>query len=228
MKLIEAAGVTFDAFAGRRFTDNGWCGSWGNPEIYKFFLPRIKPGHRMLDLGYGLGRNSHRLSMAGVCVVGVDNSSDNFSNSLEIRNEAGINHSVVLSDGWEYLASHGRGFDYIFAIDLLLHLGKGIAIQKLEDLVSSMKRGAFLYVNVPSTLAPEYDFAKMCFPEVERDTFEMECGCSGSIKLEPVCFFEPFELESHLTRLGTKIRYIKLGGDYDDQPIKSCVITEKI
>lgn len=228
MKLVEAKGRNFDRLSSRAADAPGWHSSWGNPEIYSYFLPRIKEGQRVFDLGCGTGRNLHRLYFAGAEVVGVDSCEFIYSLGEEIRAEAGVDYPVIRMDAWEYLKDHGKGFDYIFAVDMLLHQKKSQAIARLGEIVEVMKPGALLYINAPSTESYDYELAQSMFPELEKDTFEMECGCSGEPKLEPVCFFYPGELELHLARLGTKIRLTKVAGDYEDEPLKSCVITEKV
>jgi len=227
VKLVEAEGRNFDRLSSRVAGASSWHFSWGNPEIYTYFLPRIKEGQRILDLGCGTGRNLHRLYFAGAEVVGVDNCEFIYNLGEEIRTEAGVSYSVIKMDAWKYLKEQGEKFDYIFAVDMLLHQKKSEAICKLGEIVEVMKPGSLLYVNAPSTESYDFELAKSVFPELEKDTFEMECGCSGEPKLEPVCFFYPGELELHLARLGTRIRITKVAGDYEDEPLKSCVITEK-
>ncbi|MEZ6233135.1 MAG: class I SAM-dependent methyltransferase [Phycisphaerales bacterium] len=95
---------------------------------HDFFLERIKPGQRVLDLGCGLGVLATRLELeAGATVVGLDMSPKNLDDARDRTARAGASVRYVVGDIVDVAAGRAcegldAAFDVLVLSNVLEHL----------------------------------------------------------------------------------------------------------
>ena len=127
-------------------------------------LPQDLKGTRILDAGCGTGVLSRMLDERGAEVVGVDIS----DKLIEVaKNRSGSNSSIEYFSGDMKEASFGN-FDYIIAMDSLIHYSAEDVISSLVDF-SKRANISVLFTVIPSTfvLKTKLQLGKF-FPKSER------------------------------------------------------------
>ena len=127
-------------------------------------LPQDLKGARILDAGCGTGVLSRMLDERGAEVVGVDIS----DKLIEVaKNRSGPNSSIEYFSGDMKEASFGN-FDYIIAMDSLIHYSTEDVISSLVDF-SKRANISVLFTVIPSTfvLKTKLQLGKF-FPKSER------------------------------------------------------------
>ena len=127
-------------------------------------LPQDLKGTRILDAGCGTGVLSRMLDERGAEVVGVDIS----DKLIEVaKNRSGPNSSIEYFSGDMKEASFGN-FDYIIAMDSLIHYSAEDVISSLVDF-SKRANISVLFTVIPSTfvLKTKLQLGKL-FPKSER------------------------------------------------------------
>ena len=127
-------------------------------------LPQDLKGTRILDAGCGTGVLSRMLDERGAEVVGVDIS----DKLIEVaKNRSGPNSSIEYFSGDMKEASFGN-FDYIIAMDSLIHYSTEDVISSLVDF-SKRANISVLFTVIPSTfiLKTKLQLGKF-FPKSER------------------------------------------------------------
>ena len=127
-------------------------------------LPQDLKGARILDAGCGTGVLSRMLDERGAEVVGVDIS----DKLIEVaKNRSGPNSSIEYFSGDMKEASFGN-FDYIIAMDSLIHYSAEDVISSLVDF-SKRANISVLFTVIPSTfvLKTKLQLGKF-FPKSER------------------------------------------------------------
>ena len=127
-------------------------------------LPQDLKGARILDAGCGTGVLSRMLDERGAEVVGVDIS----DKLIEVaKNRSGSNSSIEYFSGDMKEASFGN-FDYIIAMDSLIHYSTEDVISSLVDF-SKRANISVLFTVIPSTfvLKTKLQLGKF-FPKSER------------------------------------------------------------
>ena len=127
-------------------------------------LPQDLKGARILDAGCGTGVLSRMLDERGAEVVGVDIS----DKLIEVaKNRSGSNSSIEYFSGDMKEASFGN-FDYIIAMDSLIHYSAEDVISSLVDF-SKRANISVLFTVIPSTfvLKTKLQLGKF-FPKTER------------------------------------------------------------
>ena len=127
-------------------------------------LPQDLKGARILDAGCGTGVLSRMLDERGAEVVGVDIS----DKLIEVaKNRSGSNSSIEYFSGDMKEASFGN-FDYIIAMDSLIHYSAEDVISSLVDF-SKRANISVLFTVIPSTfvLKTKLQLGKF-FPKSER------------------------------------------------------------
>ena len=127
-------------------------------------LPQDLKGTRILDAGCGTGVLSRMLDERGAEVVGVDIS----DKLIEVaKNRSGPNSSIEYFSGDMKEASFGN-FDYIIAMDSLIHYSTEDVISSLVDF-SKRANISVLFTVIPSTfvLKTKLKLGKF-FPKSER------------------------------------------------------------
>ena len=127
-------------------------------------LPKDLRGARILDAGCGTGVLSRMLDEKGAEVVGVDIS----EKLIEVaKNRSSLNKNIEYFAGDMKEQSFGN-FDYIIAMDSLIHYSTEDVISSIADF-SSRANNSVLFTVIPSTFAlrTKLRFGKF-FPKSER------------------------------------------------------------
>ena len=127
-------------------------------------LPKDLRGARILDAGCGTGVLSRILDEKGAEVVGVDIS----EKLIEVaKNRSSLNKNIEYFAGDMKEQSFGN-FDYIIAMDSLIHYSTEDVISSIADF-SSRTNNSVLFTVIPSTFAlrTKLRFGKF-FPKSER------------------------------------------------------------
>ena len=111
-------------------------------------LPKDLRGTRILDAGCGTGVLSRMLDEKGAEVVGVDIS----EKLIEVaKNRSSLNKNIEYFAGDMKEQSFGN-FDYIIAMDSLIHYSTEDVISSIDDF-SSRANNSVLFTVIPSTFA---------------------------------------------------------------------------
>ena len=111
-------------------------------------LPKDLRGARILDAGCGTGVLSRMLDERGAEVVGVDIS----EKLIEVaKNRSSLNKNIEYFAGDMKEQSFGN-FDYIIAMDSLIHYSTEDVISSIDDF-SSRANNSVLFTVIPSTFA---------------------------------------------------------------------------
>lgn len=103
---------------------------------HEFFVERIKPGERVLDVGFGWGAVAHALATAGAVVIGIDSSADRVTES-----RARFQHPRL-----EFIAGTApqdvpaTPFDVIVASNVLEHVDRRIEFLQSIQARTSARR----------------------------------------------------------------------------------------
>ena len=127
-------------------------------------LPKDLRGTRILDAGCGTGVLSRMLDEKGAEVVGVDIS----EKLIEVaKNRSSLNKNIEYFAGDMKEQSFGN-FDYIIAMDSLIHYSTEDVISSIADF-SSRANNSVLFTVIPSTFAlrTKLRLGKL-FPKSER------------------------------------------------------------
>lgn len=107
--------------------------------IYALFEPRLK-GKRILDVGFGSGRDMVYFQSKGYEVYGIDTESSFVRHALK----TGLN--VTQADVRTYETN--QKFDGIWACASLLHLSKKDMVQAMERLKGMLETSGVLFVSL--------------------------------------------------------------------------------
>ena len=158
-------------------------------------LPKDLRGARILDAGCGTGVLSRMLDEKGAEVVGVDIS----EKLIEVaKNRSSLNKNIEYFAGDMKEQSFGN-FDYIIAMDSLIHYSTEDVISSIADF-SSRANNSVLFTVIPSTFAlrTKLRLGKY-FPKSER-----------SPEVVPIGWGQLHQLETHGIKASlSKIKRIK-------------------
>ena len=158
-------------------------------------LPNDLRGARILDAGCGTGVLSRMLDEKGAEVVGVDIS----EKLIEVaKNRSSLNKNIEYFAGDMKEQSFGN-FDYIIAMDSLIHYSTEDVISSIADF-SSRANNSVLFTIIPSTFAlrTKLRLGKY-FPKSER-----------SPEVVPIGWGQLHQLETHGIKASlSKIKRIK-------------------
>lgn len=150
---------------------------------HEFFVQRVRPGDRVLDVGFGWGAVAHALASAGAVVTGIDCSADRVRES-----RARFQHPRL-----EFIAGTApqdvpaRPFDVVIASNVLEHVERRIEfLQSIQERTSARR----WLIRVPMIdrdwrvpLRVElglFHFSDPThFTEYTRESFEREMAAAG-------------------------------------------------
>ncbi len=110
------------------------------------FLSFLQKGNSILDVGCGAGHKSKYFADRGFGVVGIDFSEE----MVKISSEHLLEGIFFVKDVHEPLGFE-KSFDAVFAQAVLLHVAKKDINAILENLLTVLKQGGYLYVAVKET-----------------------------------------------------------------------------
>jgi SAM-dependent methyltransferase len=166
------------------------------PEFDDFFSRRDLSGCRALDLGAGEGRYSIYAARRGCAVTAVDFSASGLNKLQAIAGQEHLPVATELCDLASYVFKPGT-CDLVIAATILDHLGDKARQRAVEGIVSALKPGGLLYVNVFTTADPGYRAA------VDRSA---EAGVSDT-SFGMAHYFNPGELKACFFGLTTLYYY---------------------
>jgi len=109
-------------------------------DIYDWVLPGVQEGGRVLDVGFGSGRDSLYFSAMGYDVTSLDVSERFVAKGREILDD------VVLMDVREM--KYEEEFDLVWANASLLHFDEEEFAQAIERIEVSLQPGGWFYVSL--------------------------------------------------------------------------------
>ncbi|MFZ5563087.1 MAG: class I SAM-dependent methyltransferase [Thermodesulfobacteriota bacterium] len=153
------------------------------PEFERFFGNMDLTGRRALDLGAGEGRYSIFMARRGCAVTAVDFSSAGLDKLKILADQERLPVVAQLCDLADY-AFPRAAFDVVVAATILDHLETDPRNRAMAGMVSALKPGGLLYVNVFTTEDPGYAAGSPDAEGVSDTAFGM------------AYYFEPGELKS--------------------------------
>lgn len=131
------------------------------------WLPDDLRGARVLDAGCGTGAFSLEAAGRGADVIGVDLSPKLIQVASQAAENAGLDHLIRFESG-DMRGAHLKDFDYIIAMDALIHYRAQDIADVLADFGTRSKR-AILFTFAPRTalLATMHTVGKV-FPRSDR------------------------------------------------------------
>ncbi|MBZ9687371.1 class I SAM-dependent methyltransferase [Clostridium estertheticum] len=136
------------------------------------YFDLIKRGD-LLDLGIGEGRNALPFAFSGFNIDGVDISDTAIERCKENLNKKDSIVNLSSSDLREYHIKKDKYTLIIVAnvLNFFKNSEMEMLIKKIKD---GLKEDGIVYLNVFSTLAPQYNSIKMNKKQVEENTFYIE------------------------------------------------------
>ena len=110
-----------DRIADKRFNSPYWIRRYTHRQIYAQFLPRLKPGQRVLDAGCGEGVLTCLVAQQGMNVVGIDISAPNVEAARRLTTEWNVPAQFLQADA-EHLPFPDNSFDVVLSSHVLEHL----------------------------------------------------------------------------------------------------------
>lgn len=122
-------------------------------EFERFFGKMDMAGCRALDLGAGEGRYSIYLARRGCAVTAVDFSATGLNKLKAIVAQKTLPVVTELCDLENYVFEE-TAFDFVVAATILDHLDTVARCRAITGMITTLKPGALLYVNVFTTQDP--------------------------------------------------------------------------
>ena len=107
-------------------------------EAYEFFLKYVKTKGKLLDVGFGSGRDMLYFKSIGFDVEGIDSQQE----FVEGAKKLGL--SVTRADILDYCKRHEE-YDYIWASASLLHVSKKLLNQAFQNCSNMLKNDGIMY-----------------------------------------------------------------------------------
>ena len=170
---------------------------WGfDPDMKLMqYFDLIKIGN-VLDLGIGEGRNSIPFAFTGFNIDGVDISETALNRCKEKFIELNSTINLESSDLRDYEIKKNN-YTLIIAANVLNFFKKSeidLIIEKAKD---GLQEGGILYLNVFSTLEPNYESLKLNQKQIEENTFynkDRDSNMHYFTQEEIIEYFSDFEL----------------------------------
>ena len=156
-------------------SDN-WLDRWIDKIVY------ASKGKAILELGCGDGRDTQRLSKAGVWVVGMDKSKDAIDIAIQ-RNPGCTFHVADIRSG---LPLGGDCYPVVIASLCLHYFTWEETVEIVDNLYTLLEVGGLLLIRVNST--DDADYGAVGYPEIETNYYRVK----GKAKR----FFDEHALES--------------------------------
>lgn len=109
-------------------------------EIYDVFESYLKIGDKILDVGFGSGRDSLYFNEKNYDVVSID-----FAKEVVTRGKSLLNNEVLLVDVEDIRYTHE--FDGVWASAILLHYKEENILDILSRLADALKENGVLYIS---------------------------------------------------------------------------------
>jgi ubiquinone/menaquinone biosynthesis C-methylase UbiE len=138
------------------FYDSSWSGTLAagkelrsNLKINMEFLSRVdllKPGHKILEVGCGMGRMTWDLMQQGYDITGCDISNEAINYGLNKYED--INLQVQPAESLSYA---DNSFDMVLSFDLLEHIAE--VDRHISEVTRVLKQGGFYLFQTPNKLS---------------------------------------------------------------------------
>ncbi len=152
---------------------------------HEFFVERVRPGERVLDIGCGNGALSYDLARAGARVVGIDMNRANIEMAHRRFTHPGL--ELVRGDALKDLPD--RRFDTVVMSNVLEHIDERVAF--LRKVQASLQPARWLLrvplyerdwrVPLMAELGVDYRLDDTHFIEYTKEQFEAELGAAGLV-----------------------------------------------
>jgi len=130
---------------------DGHYGSWGQESINKF-VALFLSGSEILDLGCGSGIRSKVLSDAGLKVLGID-----FAEKMIVNAGEKVPNAEFKVLDIREIQFLKKKFDGVFAMAILLHFTKKEIPDLLNNIMSIINDGGYLYLTLKEQKGKEKD-----------------------------------------------------------------------
>ena len=146
-------------------------------DLYGHFLPLLKPGASILDLGCGSGRDSRYFLDHGFQVTAIDGSPEICKRASDF-----INHPVACMRFDEI--AYVNQFEGVWACASLLHVPKNELHGVLKKISTALKSKGILYVSFKYGFGERSSNGRHFSDFSERDLDWLLSGCTGLILSE--------------------------------------------
>ena len=153
-------------------------------ELHTIFDRYIQPGQKVLDIGFGSGRDMLYLKGKGVNLFGID-ASEAFVRHFKERHPSQkpiVFHSILPDIALP--EEHEHSFDAIYSVATWMHLPKEVHFKAIESMKHFLKTDSIVILSYSYT-SRENDprFFEMLVPEQIENLFEV----TGFRLIEEVC-----------------------------------------
>jgi 2-polyprenyl-3-methyl-5-hydroxy-6-metoxy-1,4-benzoquinol methylase len=189
---------------------NGWYFGAGDPEMWKYQKELLVPGGKVLDLGIGDGRSSMFFAMNDMEVHGID-TNRRMTAELDPIIESGVPIKITHGDFTTTPIEKGA-YDTVIMGHSLVHAdSQESALTALESAVEAVKPEGHVWLRTTGKMSSGYEDLKdqaqfdHQVEQIDEDTFEIPCGCSGEMQREKVLFMDPIQTMAFFTQNGMEI-----------------------
>lgn len=143
--------------------------------IYEHFEKSLKPGAKILDVGFGSGRDSLHFEAKGYDVVSID-----FAEEVYNRGKNLLNTEVLMVDVRE-MRYHDE-FDAIWASAVLFHYTTPEIIQILNRFSAALKEKGVVYVSFKYGVSEQLRHGRH-FNDFNEEKFQQLMETVGDLKI---------------------------------------------
>jgi SAM-dependent methyltransferase len=160
-------------------------------QYHDFFIERITPNEKVMDIGSGIGYLAYDLAMAGARVTGIELSRKNIDKANKLYQDKNL--KFILGDAWKDLPK--EQFDTVVMSNVLEHIDDRIGF--IKKVQSELKPKRWL-IRVP------------CFDRDWTVALAQELGLDSRLDETHFTEFTRKSFESETTKAGLKVKFMEI------------------
>lgn len=136
------------------------------------YLDQITPGGKVIDIGFGIGRQVMRLAKEGFVITALDKDEKAFDDLKKKISESGKELNVRLEnkDIKDYKMPKNF-YNAVLAFNSLIFLKKSEFFKAIEKIKNSLMPGGLIFISLFTTDDPSYKSFRGSVEPVEKNTF---------------------------------------------------------